>query len=152
MRLLRGIWKLLVGVKDFLVLIFMLIFFIALYAALSMRPNPAVPSSGALLVRLDGAIVEQPREVDPITMALGGSPATREYRLRDVVRGIRVAAADKRVKAVVLDLDRFAGGGQAALATLGAALDGVRRAGKPVLAYATGYDDDAYLLAAHASR
>jgi protease-4 len=151
MRLLRGIWKLLVGVKDFLVLIFMLIFFIALYAALSMRPNPAVPSSGALLVRLDGAIVEQPREVDPITMALGGSPATREYRLRDVVRGIRVAAADKRVKAVVLDLDRFAGGGQAALATLGAAIDEVRRAGKPVLAYATGYDDDAYLLAAHAS-
>lgn len=151
MRLLRGFWKLLVGVKDFLVLVFMLIFFIGLYAALSMSPNPAVPSSGALLVRLDGALVEQPEEVDPITLALGGSPAVREYRLRDVVRGIRAAATDDRVKAVVLDLDRFAGGGQAAIATVGEALDAVRRTGKPVLAYATGYGDDSYLLAAHAS-
>lgn len=151
MRLLRGLWKLLVGVKDFLVLVFMLIFFVGLYAALSMSANPAVPSSGALLVRLDGALVEQPQEVDPIALALGGSPAVREYRLRDVVRGIRAAAADQRVKAVVLDLDRFAGGGQAAIATVGAAVDEVRRAGKPVLAYATGYGDDAYLLAAHAS-
>jgi protease-4 len=55
------------------------------------------------------------------------------------------------VKAVALDLDSFIGGGQAALSDVGEALDRVRRAGKPVVAYATAYSDDSYLLAAHAN-
>ena len=40
MRFVRAVWKLLVGVKDVLVLIFMLMFFGLLYAALSSRPAP----------------------------------------------------------------------------------------------------------------
>jgi len=79
----------------------------------------------------------------------GGGP--REYRLRDVVHSLQVAATDDRVKAVALDLDIFSGGGQATLSSVGEALDAVRKAGKPVLAYATAYDDDSYLLASHAS-
>jgi protease-4 len=87
----------------------------------------------------------------PFASIAGAAPVTREYRLRDVVRAVRGAATDASVKAVVLDLDRFLGGGQAALATLGEAMDAVRRANKPVLVYATGYTDDSYQLAAHAS-
>ncbi len=51
----------------------------------------------------------------------------------------------------MLDLDSFGGGGQVAMERVGAALDKVRKAGKPVLAHSSVYDDDAYLLAAHAS-
>ncbi|WP_420142307.1 signal peptide peptidase SppA [Sphingomonas sp.] len=151
MGVMRGLWRLLVGVKDALVLLLLLLFFFLLYAALSVRPNPTLPASGALLLRLNGAIVEQPEDADPLALLSGNGPATREYRLRDVVRAIEVATSDTSIKAIVLDLDRFTGGGQAALATVGDALDKARRAGKPVLAYATGYADDGYLLAAHAS-
>lgn len=55
------------------------------------------------------------------------------------------------MKAVVLNLDGFLGGGQVAMTRIGAALDAVRAAKKPVLAYATLYTDDSYQLAAHAS-
>jgi protease-4 len=151
MKVLRGLWKVLVGVKDALALLLLLLFFGTLYAGLTARPNPKLASSGALLVRLDGALVEQPQDADPIAILSGNGPSTREYRLRDVIRGIRFAATDPAVKAVVLDLDNFTGGGQAAIAAAGAALDEVRRTGKPVLAYATGYTDDGYQLAAHAS-
>mgnify|MGYP006995478575 FL=1 len=55
MSLLKTAWKLLIGVKDVLTLLFLLIFFGALYAALSFSPNPAVEArGGALLVTLDG--------------------------------------------------------------------------------------------------
>jgi protease-4 len=64
---------------------------------------------------------------------------------------LKGAATDGRVKAVALDLDSFTGGGQAALSDVAAAIDVVRRANKPVIAYATGYGDDAYQLASHAS-
>ena len=149
MRFLRSAWRVLVGVKDGLVLVFMLLFFGALYAGLSAGANPATPASGALHARLDGFVVEQPSEPDPFS-AVSGGQAVREYRLRDLVRGLEVAATDSTVKAVALDLDSFLGGGQASLVDVAEALDRVRRSGKRVVAYATGYSDDAYQLASHA--
>lgn len=153
MRVLKGIWGFLVGVKDALVLIFMLMFFGVLYAALSMAPNAqkATTGTGALVIDLDGSLVEQPANVDPIAFLSGPSEVANEYRLRDVVIALRAAARDPAVKAVVLDLDRFAGGGQATIAEAAAAVDEARRGGKTVLAFATGYWDDSYQLAAHAS-
>ncbi|CAA9525232.1 MAG: Signal peptide peptidase SppA (protease 4) [uncultured Sphingomonas sp.] len=149
MRFAAGIWKLLVGIKDALVLLFMLLFFGLLYLALSARPSPAV-GEGVLALELNGSVVEQPTPADPFA-AVGGGSTPKEYSLRQLRRALNEAAGDDRVKAVALDLDRFAGGGQTAIAELGEALDGVRRSGKPVLAYATAYGDDAYQLAAHAS-
>src|SRR3954452_8477846 len=144
------VWKLLVGVKDGLVLLFMLLFFAALWAAMSARPTVGAGQRGALLLRIDGPVVEQPSQPSG-SQVFGGGGAPHEYRLRDMVQALRSAASDKRVPAVVLDLDIFAGGGQTALAQVGEALDEVRKAGKPVLAYATAYDDDSYQLASPAS-
>jgi protease-4 len=151
MRLLSGAWKILVGIKDALVLIFMILFFALLYMLLTATPNPIVVGEGALHLDLDGVIVEQPEPVAPLALLTGSEDAIREYRLRDVVHALETAATDERVTAVALDLDGFQGGGQSALAEVGEALQQVRDAGKPVIAYATGYGDDAYQLAAHAS-
>ena len=147
MRFVRAVWKLLVGVKDALVLIAMLLFFGLLWAGLRAGPKPI--GEGVLLVELDGSLVEQPARQSASALVAGGS-LTREHRLRDVVAAVDAAASDDRVKAIALDLEKFVGGGQSAIATLGEALDRARRA-KPVLAYATGYTDDSYQLAAHAS-
>jgi protease-4 len=149
MRFVRGVWHILVGIKDALVLLFMLLFFGLLYALMSARPTPAV-RDGVLMLDLNGTISEQPAEVDPFS-TLGGGSAPREYSLRHLRSALLEAKDDSRVKAVALDLDRFGGSGQAALNEVGEALDEVRRSGKPVLVYATAYGDDAYQLAAHAS-
>ena len=148
MRFARAIWKLLVGIKDALVLIFMLLFFGALYAALSAKPAPI--GEGILALDLDGAVVEQPSRADVSEVVAGGSPA-KEYRLRDLMAALENAKTDDRVKAVALDLDGFTGGGQTALSDLAGAIRDVRASGKPVLAYATGYTDDSYQLASAAS-
>jgi protease-4 len=151
MRFVGKVWRLLVGVKDGLVLLLMLLFFGLLYAALSASPKVGTGDQGSLVLDLKGTIVEQPAEADPFSLLSGGGAVTREYRLRDVIRALEEAATDDRVKAVALDLDSFLGGGQAAISDVGEALDRVKRAGKPVVAYATGYTDDGYLLASHAS-
>ncbi len=151
MRIVRGFWRLLVGIKDGLVLLAMLLFFGVLFAALSFQPNPRTVSSGALRVELNGRLVEQPSQTDPFVALAGRTPVTREFRLRDVTRAIDAAAVDPSAKAVVLDLDRFTGGSQVAIAEVARAVDRVKARGKPVLTYATGYTDDGYQLAAHAS-
>ncbi len=149
MNLVRGAWRFLVGIKDALVLLFMLIFFGLLAAALSARPGTKSIGTGALVLELKGSVVEQPTPVSP-TEALTGGEQARQFRLRDVVAALDAAATDDRVKTVVLDFDGFMGGGQVALGDIAASLDKVR-AKKPVLAFATGYSDDAYQVAAHAS-
>ena len=152
MAFVKGVWRILVAIKDGLVLLFLLGFFGLLYAALSWSPKPARSvSSGALLLKLDGTIVEQPAEADPFSLLTSSGPQTKEYRLSDIVTALEAAKTDRKVKAVVLNLDGFMGGGQVALSRVGKALDAVRAANKPVFAYATIYSDDSYQLAAHAS-
>lgn len=150
MKLVRGAWKILVGIKDFLVLVLMLLFFTGLFAALSHRPNKAGIRDGALVIALNGTLAEQPEEGDPLA-AVTGRQALGQIRQRDVLRALETAKDDGRVKAVVLDLDSFMGGYPAAVAEVGEAVRRVRAAGKPVLAYATGYTDAGYLIAANAS-
>lgn len=152
MAFVKGAWRILVAIKDGLVLLFLLLFFGALYAALSFSPKPAAAvSSGALLLDLDGSIVEQPAETSAMALLSGSGPEAKEYRLSDIVTALDAAKNDAKVKAVVLNLDGFVGGGQVAMSRVGKALDAVRAAKKPVLAYATLYSDDGYQLAAHAS-
>jgi len=148
MRFARAIWKLLVGIKDALVLLFMLMFFAVLYAGLSAKPAPV--TAGVLALDLNGSVVEQPSKAE-LSEVVAGDGVAQEYRLRDLVAALREARTDDRVKAVALDLDGFTGGGQTALSDLSDAIRAVRSSGKPVLAYATGYTDDGYQIAAAAS-
>ena len=148
MRFVTAIWKLLVGIKDALVLIAMLLFFGLLYAGLKTEPRSI--GEGVLALRLDGALVEQAER--PGASVLAGGSVARQTELRDLIAALDAAKDDARVKAVALDLDRFTGGGQVALADAGRAIDAFRKvSNKPVVAYATGYSSDSYQLAAHAS-
>jgi protease-4 len=147
MKFVRAIWKLLVGIKDALVLIFMLIFFGMIYSALSARPAPV--KNGVLDFNLNGSIVEQPSRAQWSDIA--SSNRLGQYRLRDLVQALDKAKDDARVKAVALDLDGFSGGGQTAIGDLADAVRRVRAAGKPVIAYGVGYTDDSYELASAAS-
>ncbi|HWJ37763.1 MAG TPA: signal peptide peptidase SppA, partial [Sphingomicrobium sp.] len=128
MTFLRAIWKLLVGVKDALVLLLLILFFAGLYGALSARPAPV--KDGVLHLNLNGSVVEQPSRREWADVA--GSSRIREYRLRDLVAALDKARDDSRVKAVALDLDGFTGGGATAIGDLSDAVRRVRGAGKPV--------------------
>jgi len=150
MGLAIGAWRVLMMIKDGFVLAFMLLFFGLIYLVLAAGPNAAGVHEGALVLDLHGSIVEQATPIDAQD-ALSGKASPTEFRVRDLVRALSAAGKDERVKAVVLDLSGFSGGGQVALERVGAALDEVRATKKPVLAFAHGYSDRSYLLASHAS-
>lgn len=145
------VWRLLVGIKDGLALLFLLLFFLLLFSALSGRPSPAQVQDGALLLDLNGVVVEEKSEVDPFQALVSGQVPIAEFRVRDLVHALDQAATDERIKTVVLDLSSFIGGGQVHMQSVGAALDRVRATEKPILTYATGYGDDAMMLAAHST-
>lgn len=151
MAIVRGFWHVLVGIKDLLVLILLLLFFIALWSALSSRAPLKVPGGSALVLSMDGAIVDQAAERSPL-QAITGSDIGSQREVRDYIRAIDTAAGDSRIKALVIDLDTFVGAGQANLQSIGSALQRFKKAGKPINAYATAYTDDGYYLASQANQ
>ena len=150
MKFARSVWKILVAIKDGLVLLLLLLFFGGLYALLTLRPSPGVVQAGALYIALEGPVVEERARLRP-TQLLAGGGRSKAVQERDLVRAVEAAALDDRIKAVVLDLDSFGGGSQVAMTRIGAAMDKVRSAKKPVLVHAGLYTDDGVQLAAHAS-
>jgi protease-4 len=143
----RYAWRFLVGVKDLLVLLLLLLFFVGLWSVLNSRTSLTVPKGGALVLNLDGAIVDQAAEQSPFQL-VSGSDIGSQRQARDIIHAIDSAAADNRIKTIVLDLDTFVGSGEANLQSIGAALQRFRKSGKSINAYATAYTDDGYYLAA----
>ena len=151
MRFLRGLWRLLVGIKDAMALVLLLLLFVALWVATRGTSPATVPGGSALVLDLDGTIVDQKSERSPLGALRGGAQTPQEIQVRDVIDGLDRAAADSRIKAVVLEMDNFMGTGAANLQSIGAALRRVRAAKKPVYAYSTAYLDDSYYLAAQST-
>jgi protease IV len=150
MTLLRRLWRLLVGVKDALALLFLALFFVIVWGALQERAPLPVPSGSALVLDLDGQIVDQANQ-RPLLGVVRGDGIGHQIEVRDLIRAIDLARTNSHIKAIVLNLDAFTGSGQANLQTIGRALAAFR-AQKPIYAYATAYTDDSYYLAAHATR
>jgi protease IV len=145
------IWRLLIATKDMLALLFLLLFFAVLFMLLASAPNGGAVKEGALVLRLNGAVVEQRETVSPRDLLSGNLPSSAQMQLRDIIHGLTRAATDEKVKALVLDFDGFSGAGQASLTRMGEAIAAVKKAGKPVLSFASAYGDDSYFLAAHGS-
>ncbi len=150
MNFVRGAWRFLVGVKDAFGILLLLVFFVALWAAMHSR-TPRVPDGSALVLDLDGPVVDQASERSPLAGITGNAGGGNEIEVRDVVRAIDTARTDKRIKLIVLQLDTFIGAGQANLQAIATSLRAFEKAGKPVYAYATAYTDASYYLAAHAN-
>jgi protease-4 len=128
----------------------MLLVFGALWASLSMKaPTVSVPDGAALEIKLDGVLVDQATQPNPLQL-LGGGETIPETETMMLVKAIDKAAEDPAISMITLDLNGFLGGGLANLESVGAALQRFRNKNKEVEAWATAYTDDSYYLAAHA--
>ncbi|MDE2149921.1 MAG: signal peptide peptidase SppA [Gammaproteobacteria bacterium] len=145
-------WRLLIGVTQLITALLSLTLLVLLWFGLRGGPPVHIGQHVALVVHPYGRLTDQPGEGDQrLLRSLSGRPPDRTP-LPALRRALQFAATDPRIAAVVLDLDDMRGGGLAQLQELGAVLDTVRAGGKKVYAYGAGFDQDQYLLAAHADR
>lgn len=144
------VWRALDALRKVLHLIVLLALFFVLLATMS-STIPIVPGRAALVLDLKGRIVEQ-LTGDPFDRALGRATGRveGETRLRDVIDVLKAAAADARIKMLVLDLGEMSGGGLSKMQEIGAALAQFRKSGKKIVATGVNYEQAQYYLAAHA--
>ncbi|MBB5203050.1 protease-4 [Inhella inkyongensis] len=128
-----------------------LLLLVALVSALVRSGPQPLEDKTTLVLNLQGRLVEQfsgsPR--DQLMGAVQGNQ-TEQVQLRDVQRVLKHAAQDAKISQLLLDLNGFAGGGQAGLRELTAALAEFKKSGKKVIAYGDGFDQRSYQLAAGA--
>lgn len=113
--------------------------------------GPKVPDKAALVVRPAGEVVEQLASTTPRGALEGlAGGGKEETLLQDLLDAIRLGQDDKRIQALYLDLSRMEGSGMTKLEDLRAALAEFRKTGKKVVAYADGYGQGPYAVAAGA--
>ncbi len=149
-RLISGIWRGMNGVRKFLHLVLLVFIFSIILSALS-GTGPSTPDEAALVINPVGNLVEQ-LDGDPFERAVSEAMgnAVPQTLVQDLIDTLKYARDDDRIKAVVLDLRSFGRGSIDKLARVGAAIDEVKAAGKPVFSYADGYSQHSYYLASHA--
>ena len=149
--LLHLVWRILDGIRKALHLALLLVIFGFLLALLH-HAVPKLPSTAALVIAPEGALVEQ-LSTDPVRRAIGeasGGPAP-ETLLPDVIDAIGAAKDDPRIKLILLDTASLDGSGLSKLQEVGTALRDFRTSGKRVVAVGDSFDQGQYYLAAQAS-
>lgn len=139
--------KFLLGILVGLALSALLVFGLALAALSAGERPPAVRDGSTLVVALSGEIPERA----PVPIPLPALEARRPLTVHQVWDLMRKAAADKRIRAVVLfpeDLDV----GWGSLQEIRHALTEFRKSGKPLYAYLRGPGAREYYLATAAER
>jgi len=105
-----------------------------------------------LVLAPQGRLVEQ-YSTDAVSRALSrmyGDRNAGEVQMRDLLRALEAAGKDRRIERVLLRTDGLTFQGYASVRELAAALRGLRKAGKQVVAFGEGFDQWQYLLAAQA--
>jgi protease-4 len=146
----RKLWHALDVFRRVLHLLLLLLIFGVIAGALS-RSAPALPATGALLIRPAGNIVEQ-LSGEPLQRAISEAQgqAAPETLLWDITEAIRAGAKDQRVKALLIDSNDMGGAGQAKLEEIAAAIAEFKQSGKKVVASGASFDQSSYYLAAQA--
>ncbi|MGB3725241.1 MAG: signal peptide peptidase SppA, partial [Glaciecola sp.] len=151
-----GIWNTLNFSRRlvFNILFVIIIIFIFIGIGNSGSNKPTVEQNSALVLNLKGSLVIQKTWVPPaerfIAEVSSQGEDNPEILVRDLINVIENAAEDNRIKALVLKLDRFSGGGMDKLKEVGEALQAFKTSGKPIYAIGDYYSRAQYQLASHA--
>lgn len=141
------------GIMRVIGLILMILILFWIIGSMFSSDEVRVGRSGALVMNLNGVIVEERTIVSPsgaLQAALLGGGGANEILLDDVVHGLRLAREDSSVNTIILDLTRFGGAMPASLHTIAAEMTAFRDAGKTILARSDMFGDSSWFLAAHA--
>ena len=119
------------------------------------KVSVSIPDEAALVLDPNGVLVELAEDVNPLEVlreeAYGISEPT-QVEVHDLVRVIRAAKNDKRIKGIVLDLGALGASPSSAskLHYVASELAKFKESGKKVIAVGDYYSQDQYLLAANA--
>lgn len=119
------------------------------------KVSVSIPSEAALVLDPNGVLVEQAEQVDPFAALIEeayGIDEPRQIEVHDIVRVLRKAKDDERIKGLVLDLRKLEIQASSASKAhyLANEIAAFKESGKKVIAVGDYYSQAQYLIAANA--
>ncbi|WP_373087546.1 signal peptide peptidase SppA [Zhongshania sp.] len=139
------------GTRRWLFNILFVIFVGVVLAALFTSVSVSVPDGAVLIVTPEGVVVDQITAVDALTQ-LSSSGLPTETLLSDLIETVDLATEDPRIEVILLQLDELKHIGLSKTLELSESINRFRDSGKTVVATASHYDQDQYLLASFADQ
>jgi protease-4 len=139
------------GTRRWVINIVFIVFVALLLTALLSTEHISVPDGAVLIVAPQGVVVDQITAVDAFTQ-LSASGLPTETLLSDLIEAVDLAAEDPRIEVMMLQLDDLNHIGLSKALELSESIDRFRDSGKTVVATASHYDQDQYLLASFADQ
>lgn len=156
-RLFFGLGRLLnVSRKIIVNFVFFTVLFLFVLALTQSEDAVEIPQGSALVLNLNGDIVEQKKEIDPmdafIQEAFNQPDENPEVLLQDVIDVINNAKNDDRISILVLKLERVNRTGLSKLQDIAKAIEDFKLSGKQVIAIGDMYTQSQYYIASHADK
>ncbi|MDF7668037.1 signal peptide peptidase SppA [Orbaceae bacterium ESL0727] len=160
-RIMKYIWKTLNFVRDVCFnLIFLLIILLSIsgyYGLKSMQKETVKPQRGALIVDLEGTVVDNTLyndEIYQLRNELYGKKIdnSRQNSLFELTEKIAQATVDPNITSMVLKLDNFTGTSLESLQYIGKYLHLFSQANKPIYALGSHFNQSQYYLASYADK
>ncbi len=155
--ILRWMGRFLTGIRNLtlnLLFIGLIVFLVTALFSNSPKTDIVTSTSGALLLNLQGDIVEEKQSTAPLNTlindTLGFNTLPSETLFQDILDAISEASVDENITSILLDLSNLGSVGLNQLQTIGAALTQFKSSGKKVIAAEDFYQQKAYYLASFA--
>ncbi|MGL4474349.1 MAG: signal peptide peptidase SppA [Shewanella sp.] len=152
-RFFRAIW---ISINAIRKIILNLVFFGALvlvWALLSSDSTIQLEDNTALVLKIEGSIVDQKRYIDPFSALLqegNKDKSHQEIILADVIYAIDTAATDKKISTLVMDLSDLNNTEISKLHAMGDAINRFKAEGKFVTVIGNYFSQQQYFLASFA--
>jgi len=139
------------GTRRWVFNILFVIFVGVVLTALFTSVTVSVPDGAVLIITPEGVVVDQITAVDALTQ-LSSSGLPTETLLSDLIETVDLATEDPRIEVILLQLDELKHIGLSKTLELSESINRFRDSGKTVVATASHYNQDQYLLASFADQ
>ncbi|WP_320837884.1 signal peptide peptidase SppA [Zhongshania sp.] len=139
------------GTRRWVFNILFVIFVGVVLTAVFTSVSVSVPDGAVLIVTPEGIVVDQITAVDALTQ-LSASGLPTETLLSDLIETVDLATEDPRIEVILLQLDELKHIGLSKTLELSESINRFRDSGKTVVATASHYNQDQYLLASFADQ
>lgn len=144
-----ALWRGLTVIRLALANVLFIVLLIVLWTVFTNKPAP-LPDRAALVLNLKGQVVDERSQIEAASLFFAPDAAKQEAVLVDLIDSVDLASKDKRISALVLDVDGLLSIGQSKTTELAEAIARFRDTGKPVVAVGDYYTQDQYRLAVEA--
>ena len=142
--------------KIIINLIFFSILLIFIISLISDDNVIKVSDNSALVLNINGDVVEQKHEIDPmdafLTEAINQRKEKPEVLLSDIIKVINNAKDDNKIKILILKLQNMNRSGLTKLRDIAKALENFKESGKQIIAIGEQFSQDQYYLASYADK